>query len=95
MEQVVVVLVLYHLMEYCLLEVHVILFSLLCGILRCSISLRHRCFTVASPQGKDIPAAVLCCEVDEMKEPILLSLTGHVQGLSIHYTVIDSPDDEQ
>ena len=46
-------------------------------------------------QGKDIPAAILCCEVDDMKEPILLSVTGHVHGLSIHYSVVDSPDDQE
>ena len=29
-----------------------------------------------------------------MKEPILFNITGHVHGLSIHYCVVDGPDDQ-
>lgn len=30
-----------------------------------------------------------------MKEPILLSVTGHVHGLSIHYSIVDGPNDQE
>ena len=94
MGQAIVVLLLFHLMDYCLQGVHVISPSLLCGILRYILYLKCLLFIVVR-QGEDIPAAILCCEVDDMKEPILLSITGHVHGLSIHYSLVDSPDDQE
>ena len=51
--------------------------------------------SIRSPQGKDLPAAIMCCEVDDMKEPVLLSITGHVHGLTIHYSVVNGPDDQE
>lgn len=59
------------------------------------LSLTYVSCSLWSYQGKNIPAAILCCEVDDMKEPILLSITSHVHGLSVHYSAVDSPDDQE
>ena len=37
----------------------------------------------------------MCCEVDGMKDPVLLSVTGHVHGLYIKYSALDGPSDDQ
>jgi len=37
----------------------------------------------------------MCCEVNGMKDPVLLSVTGHVHGLSIQYSILDGPSDQE